>query len=164
LVRPFFQNFKIPNWLSICLSVFHSITTSQTQRSVKYGQDRGEGPPFQRGTAALDPAGVALTLAPGREVERRAERGGSVCAVPCSVNARIRYAFHGNSNERRVAVAMSGLPRPHLVGGQGLTPDGGKGLRAGQHPGTRPFNAVTPRRFLRCGPAKPLRALLHWAC
>src|SRR5947209_18310076 len=30
LVRPFFQNFKIPNWLSICLSVFHSITTSQT--------------------------------------------------------------------------------------------------------------------------------------
>src|SRR5207244_840742 len=40
LVRPFFQNFKIPNWLSICLSVFHSITTSQTQRSVKYGQDR----------------------------------------------------------------------------------------------------------------------------
>lgn len=108
LVRPFFQNFKIPNWLSICLSVFHSITTSQTQRSVKYGQDRGEGPPFQRGTAALDPAGVALTLAPGREVERRAERGGSVCAVPCSVNARIRYAFHGNSNERRVAVAMSG--------------------------------------------------------
>lgn len=76
LVRPFFQNFKIPNWLSICLSVFHSITTSQTQRSVKYGQDRGEGPPFQRGTAALDPAGVALTLAPGREVERRAEREG----------------------------------------------------------------------------------------
>jgi hypothetical protein len=72
LVRPFFQNFKIPNWLSICLSVFHSITTSQTQRSVKYGQDRGEGPPFQRGTAALDPAGVALTLARsrGREASR----------------------------------------------------------------------------------------------
>src|SRR5262249_62398996 len=76
LVRPFFQNFKIPNWLSICLSVFHSISTNRTQRSVKYGQDRGEGPPFQRGTAALDPAGGALTRAPGREGGRRAEGAG----------------------------------------------------------------------------------------
>jgi hypothetical protein len=96
LVRPFFQNFKIPNWLSICLSVFHSITTSQTQRSVKYGQDRGEGPPFQRGTAALDPAGVALTLAPGREVrgEQSAKvardlKSGATCDARTGGDARV---------------------------------------------------------------------------
>ena len=105
LVRPFFQNFKIPNWLSICLSVFHSITTSQTQRSVKYGQDRGEGPPFQRGTAALDPAGVALTLAPGREV--RGEQSAKVARDLKSGATCDARATRGCRSAQRAHAALS---------------------------------------------------------